>query len=273
MDDKNFEYLKKSLDYLGFGTHLNQVLMEGINKQEISFSIGFNQKYIPSEFKSNPSQGVDKMHFEIYLNKSKTSDVYFLTSMEARLTRYDSNDPIQKTFELDKQNRISALQAYKLLCGQSFQKDIFVLDLDDLQENKNKKVAVWHKLDLKVTDRDGEHPMKLFFPEYGFDLEKSFDRYPITDMQDSEKREAAVKALKFGNLISLKMELEGKITAVYLSADPEYKSLNVYDERMQPIKNDRMFADGDINQNISSGFSSPITHQQQSQDSNPKMKR
>lgn len=247
--------------------------MEGMNKQSISFSIGFNQRYIPSEFKSNPSQGVDKMHFEIYLNKSKTSDVYFLTSMEAKLIRYNSNDPIQKTFELDKQNRISALQAYKLLCGQSFQKDIFVLDLDDLQENKNKKVAVWHKLDLKVTDRDGEHPMKLFFPEYGFDLEKSFDRYPIADMQDSEKRDAAIKALKFGNLISLKMEVEGKIVPVYLSADPEYKSLNVYDQSMQPIRNERIFANGDGLQNISPGFPSSVNQPEQSQDNFAKMKR
>lgn len=115
--------------------------------------------------------------------------------------------------------------------------------------------------------------MKLFFPEYGFDLEKTFDRYPIADMQDSEKLDAAIKALKFGNLISLKMELEGKVIPVYLSADPEYKSLNVYDERMQPIRQDRMFAGGDIQQNISGGFSSPITHHEESQDSNAKMKR
>lgn len=273
MDDKNFEYLKKSLDYLGFGTHLNQVLMEGINKQSISFSIGFNQRYIPSEFKSNPNEGVDQMHFEIYLNKSKTSEVYFLNSMEAKLTRYNSSVPIQKTFELDKQNRISALQAYKLLCGQSFQKDIFVLDLDDLEGNKNKRVPVWHKLDLKVTDKDGEHPMKLFFPEYGFDLEKTFNRYPIADMQDSEKREAAVKALKFGNLISLKMEVEGKTMPVYLSADPEYKALNVYNESMQPIRNERMIAGEDIHQNISTGFPSLAPQPEQSQDNNAKMKR
>ncbi|MFC3560165.1 hypothetical protein [Pedobacter jamesrossensis] len=273
MDEKNFEYLKKSLDYLGFGTHLNQVLMEGINKQSISFSIGFNQRYIPSEFKSNQGAGVDQMHFEIYLNKSKTSEVYFLSSMVAKLTRYNSSVPIQKTFEMDKQNRISALQAYKLLCGQSFQKEIFVLDLDDLEGNKNKRVPVWHKLDLKVTGKDGEHPMKLFFPEYGFDLEKTFDRYPIADMQDSEKRESAIKALKFGNLISLKMEVEDKIMPVYLSADPEYKALNVFNERMETIRNERIFPNEDTNQNITTGFAVPVNQQEQQQDNNARMKR
>jgi len=58
--------------------------------------------------------------------------------MEAKLTRYNNSLPLEKRFELDSQNRISALQAYKLLCGQSFQKDIFVQDLDDLQGNKSK---------------------------------------------------------------------------------------------------------------------------------------
>jgi len=273
MDENNYEYLKKTLDYLGFGTHLNQVLAEAINKQDISFSIGFNQRYIPAEFKSNPSAGVDQMHFELRFNRSKTSEVYFLNAMEAKLTRYNNSLPIEKRFELDSQNRISALQAYKLLCGQSFQKDIFVQDLDDLQGNKSKRVPVWHKLDLKVTDKDGQHPMKLFFPEYGFDLVKTFDRYPIVDLQDAEKREAAIKALLYGNLISLKMEIEGKSTQVYLSADPEFKSLNVYNEHMLPFKSEQIFAGNGVNQNIPPSFSNSVDENETKQDNSFKIKR
>jgi len=258
MDTNNFEYLKKSLDFLGFGTHLNKVLEEGIAKQSPSFSIGFNQRYIPSEFKSNPTQGVDQMHFELRFNKSKTSEVYFLNAMDAKLIRYDNPVAIQKRFEMDNHNRISALQSYKLLCGQSFQKDIFVQDLDDLDGNKSKRIPVWHKLDLKVTDKDGEHPMKFFFPEYGFDLALTLDRYPILDMQDTEKRESVIKALRFGNLISLKMEVEGKTIPVYLSADPEFKCLNVYNEHMHPLGNEQLFTGTDRNQNVAPGFSQPV---------------
>ncbi|WP_231490296.1 hypothetical protein [Pedobacter sp. Leaf170] len=273
MDENNYEYLKKSLDYLGFGTHLNQVLHEAIRKQDISFSIGFNQRYIPSEFKSDPNRGVDQMHFELRFNRSKTGDAYFLNAMEAKLTRYNATEPIQKRFELDSRNRISALQAYKLLCGQSFRKDIFVLDLNDLQENKNKRVAVWHKLDLKVTNKDGEHPMKLFFPEYGFDLEKTFNRYPFADLQDSDKREAAIKALLFGNLISLKMVLDGKTVPVYLSADPEFKILNLYDEHMQPVKSEKIFPEIAIPQNSPLSFSAPVDKNQPELESEVKIKR
>ncbi|WP_316755625.1 hypothetical protein [Pedobacter aquatilis] len=159
---------------------------------------------------------------------------------------------------MDNHNRISALQSYKLLCGQSFQKDIFVQDLDDLDGNKSQRIPVWHKLDLKVTDKDGEHPMKFFFPEYGFDLAHTLDRYPILDMQDTEKRESVIKALRFGNLISLKMEVEGKTIPVYLSADPEFKCLNVYNEHMHPLRNEQLFTGTDRNQNVAPGFSNPI---------------
>ncbi|MDN3586173.1 hypothetical protein QWY86_05815 [Pedobacter aquatilis] len=273
MDENNYEYLKKSLDYLGFGTHLNQVLAEAINRQDVSFSIGFNQRYIPAEFKSDPKRGIDQMHFELRFNRSKMGEAYFLNAMEAKLTRYNSVEPVQKRFELDSRNRISALQAYKLLCGQSFQKDIFVLDLNDVEENKNKRISVWHKLDLKVTDKDGQHPMKLFFPEYGFDLAKTFDRYPIAEMQDMEKREAAIKALLFGNLISLNMELEGKVTSVYLSADPEFKALKVYDEHMIPVRKEQIFSTVDFNQNLPQSFTAGINKNERSEETNAKIKR
>lgn len=193
--------------------------------------------------------------------------------MEAKLTRYNNSLPIEKRFELDSQNRISALHAYKLLCGQSFQKELFVQDLDDLQGNKSKIVPVSHKLDLKVTDKDGQHPMKLFFPEYGFDLAKTFDRYPIVDLQGAEKREAAIKALLYGNLISLKMEIEGKSTQVYLSADPEFKSLNVYNEHMLPFKSEQIFAGNDVNKNIPQSFSAPIDKNQQDREPGVNIKR
>lgn len=273
MDENNYEYLKKSLDYLGFGTHLNQVLAQAIDRKEISFSIGFNQRYIPAELKSDPNRGVDQMHFELRFNRSKTADTYFLNAMDAKLSRYDNSEPVQKRFELDNKNRISALQAYKLLCGQSFQKDIFVLDLDQVDANKNRRVSVWHKLDLKVTDKDGQHPMKLFFPEYGFNLEKTFDKYPIADLQDAEKREAAIKALLYGNLISLKMELAGKAVPVYLSADPEFKCLNVYNAEMHPLKNEQIFPGIAINQNLPPSFSNAVNENDNKQDNNFKIKR
>ncbi|TCD07702.1 hypothetical protein EZ449_14305 [Pedobacter frigidisoli] len=241
MDQNNLEYLKKSLDYLGFGTRLNQVLEDSIYKKLQSFSIGLHQRYIPAEFRSSPEKGVDQMHFELRFNKSRTSDVYYLNAIEASLSRYNASAPVQKRFDLEKDNRMTALQCYKLLCGLSLQKDIFVLDLEDPEGKRNKRVSVWYKLNLDVTDHQGNHPLKWFFPEYGYDLEATFKKYPIIGMDDPEKNEAAIKALRYGNLISLEMELEGKKVPVYLCANPELRRLDIFDQEMRPLTGQQIF--------------------------------
>lgn len=246
MDEKNLEYLKKTLNYLGFGTRLNQVLEDAIYKKLSDFSIGLNQRYIPTEFRSDASKGVDQMSYSLLFRKSNTSDAYFLNAVDATLKRYNHSEPIHKRFELDWDHRMSALQCYKLLCGLSLQKDIFLQDLDDVNGKRSKRVSVWFKLDLEVRDKDGAHPLRLFFPEYNFDLKTSFDRYPFINLNDEEKKEAALKALQFGNLISLEMELQGKITQVYLSANPASRSLDVYDAGMVRIREAAIFAKQDI---------------------------
>lgn len=243
MDQKNLEYLQKSLDYLGFGTRLNAVLEEGVYKGSRSFSIGINQRYIPAEFRSDPSKGVDAMHFEIRFSRSATSEQYFLNAVEAKLKRYNAAEPISKRFDIVKDHRMTSLQCYKLMCGLSLQKDIFIKDLDDLQNESRKRVTVWFKLDLGVTNKDGEHPLKWFFPEYGFDLEKTVEKYPFLDFQDEEKKMAGIKALSYGNLISLSLELEGKKIPVYVSANPELKRLDVFSSEMIALTKQQLFPD------------------------------
>jgi len=243
MDQNNLAYLQKSLDYLGFGTRLNSVLEDAIYKGSRSFSIGINQRYIPAEFRSDPSKGVDIMHFEIRFSRSATSEVYFLNAVEAKLQRYYSTEPVNKRFDIVQDHRMTALQCYKLMCGLSLQKDIFVKDLDNLEKDSRKRVTVWFKLDLGVTDKSGEHPLKWFFPEYGFNLQQTIEKYPFMDFQDEEKKMASIKALSYGNLISLSMELDGKKIPVYVSANPELKRLDVFNTEMVLLTKQQLFPD------------------------------
>ena len=243
MDQKNLEYLQKSLDYLGFGTRLNAVLEDAVYKGSRSFSIGINQRYIPAEFRSDPAKGVDVMHFEIRFNRSANSEQYFLNAVEAQLKRYNAAEPISKRFDIVQDHRMTSLQCYKLMSGLSLQKDIFVKDLDDLQNESRKRVTVWFKLDLGVTNKDGEHLLKWFFPEYGFDLQKTVEKYPFLDFQDEEKKVASIRALSYGNLISLSMEFEGKKIPVYVSANPELKRLDVFSSGMIALTKQQLFPD------------------------------
>ncbi|RZJ82675.1 MAG: hypothetical protein EOO20_24170 [Chryseobacterium sp.] len=243
MNQNNLEYLQKSLDYLGFGTKLNAALENAISKGEQFFSIGINQRYIPAEFRSQVEKKFDDMHFELKFNRSKNGEVYFLNAMDTSLLRYNATEPIVKKFVLDQQNRMSALQSYKLLCGLSFEKPTLILDTDDPESKQYKKIDLWYKLNFNAVDKLGEHPIKWFFPQHGYDLEQSFSRFPFLELTDADLRESAIKALRYGNLISLPMEIDGKRQEVYISAEPEDKTLNIYDQQMQSIHTDLIFAE------------------------------
>ncbi|RZJ82535.1 MAG: hypothetical protein EOO20_24390, partial [Chryseobacterium sp.] len=158
MNQNNLEYLQKRLDYLGFGTKLNAALENAISKGEQFFSIGINQRYIPAEFRSQVEKKFDNMHFELKFNRSKNGEVYFLNAMETSLLRYNASEPIVKKFVLDQQNRMSALQSYKLLCGLSFEKPTLILDTENLESKQYKKIDLWYKLNFNAVDKLGEHP-------------------------------------------------------------------------------------------------------------------
>jgi len=241
MNQNNLQYLQKMLDHLGFGTRLNAVLEGAIYKKPESFTIGLNQKYIPAEFRSDPAKGVDMMHFDLQFNKSRETDAYFLNGFEATLKRYNTDQSISKIFDIEKHHRMTALQSYKLLCGLSLQKDIFLRDLTHSSGDTLERIPVWFSLDLQVTNERGNHPLNRFYPGYGFDLEATVDRYNFKGLEDVQKRDAVIRALKYGNLIELPLELDGKIQPVYLAANPEMKCLNVYSKDMQPVKNEQIF--------------------------------
>ncbi len=232
MNPNNLEYLQKRLDYIGFGTKLNAALEAALIKNEPYFSIGVSQRYIPAEFRSQAEQAFDHMHFELKFNRSKNGDVYYLNLMESSLLRAKETNPRVKSFVMDQQNRISALQAYKLLCGLSFQKPTMVLATDDVEGKQYQKLDLWYKLDFHALDKQGEPSMKWFFPEHGFDLEREVAKFPFSELDDLAKRESIIKALRYGNLISLTIQDSGILKPVYVSANPERKTLDIYDQQM-----------------------------------------
>lgn len=125
MNEQNLEYLKKSLDYLGFGTKLNDVLESAISREIPAFTLGVNQSYTSSQAKKGPAIGSDQLRVMLNFNRSKQSDMYFLNDYEVTLLKAGSALPIKQVFDLERDNRITALQAYKLLSGNSLERDVY----------------------------------------------------------------------------------------------------------------------------------------------------
>jgi hypothetical protein len=244
MNEKNIEYLKNTLENLGFGTKLNDVLETAIGREIPSFSLGFTTQMIPAENKDLGSDRTENLSFKINFNRSKDSDMYFLNNYAVTLTK--KNDPIlrEQTFDLARDHRITALQAYKLLSGLSLEKEIF------LKANTNKmeqgtqqaqKMPVWLKLNLDITDAYGNHPLRVFRPEYGYDLVKTLAKFPIKDIESPEKLQDVLGTLRAGNYYHTDLMIGKKAVPVSIAANPQMKTLDIYDKNMNEIRHETIF--------------------------------
>jgi len=240
MNESNLEYLKKSLDYLGFGTRLNEVLESAIRRELLKFSLGISQHYTPAEFRGMRSGVKDHMRFELNFSKSNESDMFFLNNYQAVLSKYDHSAPVKQIFDLERDHRMTALQAYRLLSGFAFEKEILVkAGAEHVQEPAEKR-PVWLKLNLAVTDSYGNHPLHRFYPEYNFDLEKSVEKYPFY-LAGEDRKEKLLKELKNGGLAELEMMVEGRPLGVFVAAEPQFKTLNIYSRDMARIPDASIF--------------------------------
>jgi len=243
MNESNLEYLKKNLDFLGFGTRLNEVLESAVRRELPKFSLGISQHYTPTEFRSTASGAKDHMRFELNFSKSNDSDMFFLNNYQAVLSRHDNSAPVKQVFDLERDHRMTALQAYRLLSGYSFEKEILFRAGQENNQEPAEKRAVWLKLNLAVTDAYGNHPLHRFYPEYNFDLEKSVGKYPFY-LAGEDRKEKLLKELKNGGLAELELMVDGKPLGVFVAAEPQFKTLTIYSRDMVRIPDAQIFAPG-----------------------------
>ncbi|MGF7028544.1 hypothetical protein [Sphingobacterium sp. HSC-15S19] len=244
MNENNIEYLKKSLEYLGFGKKLNDVLENAIRKEIPTFSLGIETKMRPLESKNQNAERTETLQFKINFNRSGESDQYFLNSYLVTLNK--KNDPIvrEQTFNLARDHRITALQAYKLLSGLSLEKEVYLKGNNDQVSQANEqgqKTPIWLKLNLDITDAYGNHPLRTFRPEYGYDLVKTLATYPIKDIESPDKLQEVLTTLRNGNYYHTEMMIGNKNVPVSIAANPQIKTLDVYDKNMNEIRQEKIF--------------------------------
>lgn len=229
MNEKNLDYLKNSLKYLGFGDKLNEVLEKAIRQELPKFKITLNNTISPPGIAKEDTVERDFIRYDLSFSKSKESDMYFLNQYQAKLLKPHTPER-EQVFTLNNGNWTTAKEAYNLLSGRSVNKDIPGKDAG------TDKVNVWTKLDLDVKDARGNYPFKNYYPSYGYDLENALARYPIVELKESEKKGALVSSLNKGDLGSAKLILNGKKTAVFIAANPEMKGIDIYDKKLHPVR-------------------------------------
>ncbi|MBE8714852.1 hypothetical protein [Sphingobacterium hungaricum] len=243
MNENNLEYLKKTLDGLGFGSKLNDVLENAIRREMPAFSLGISSERRPLDTKDINATRTDHLAFTINFNRSKESDMYFLNNYDVTLRKANNPVAVSQTFDLARDHRITALQAHKLLSGLALEKEVPLRPRDENQQQgkQPEKMSVWFKLNLDVTDAYGNHPLRTFRPEYGYDVASALGKYPIKGLDTPEKMQQAINTLKNGNYLHADLLIGKKNLPVSIVANPQMKTIDIFDKNRTEVRDETIF--------------------------------
>lgn len=221
MNTQNLAYLKDGLKYTGFGEKLHEELERNVNTQAPAFQLSMQTPY------SN-----NTMHYTLHFRKSDQSDMYFFNKYEATLKTPNPEQDKSQTFYINKNSGITAREAYNLLNGRSVHKELL--------NAEGQPYKAWLQLDPNAKDMHGNHKIKQYHENYGFDLEKTLKQFDLKEMQDPQQKEQLIRRLQKGNLHPVTVQQDGKEVTRFLEASPQFKTINVYDEQLHKVKRETL---------------------------------
>jgi len=217
MNEKNLEFLKDQLKYTGFGETFDQDLKEKMLKGETEFKLMKEGVY-----------GADSMTAVLNFKKSDQTDLYFFNSYHVNLKKEDSKQGLEQTFYINNNSsNITLKEAYNLMEGRSVNKD--------LKTREGEVYNAWLKIDFKNSDDKSNFKLEQYHQNYGYDLEASLEKHSIKELNTPKYKEDLLNSLKKGNLQSVTFVVAGVESKMYVEANPQFKTLNVYDGDKQRI--------------------------------------
>ncbi|MDQ2753287.1 MAG: hypothetical protein M3R72_09730 [Bacteroidota bacterium] len=216
MNEVNLAYLRDNLKYHGFGEALNLEMEQKVREGVPHFRLQFNST-------------VNGKSFDAVLNfrKADKSDMYFFNSYTAKLDK-GVRENIEQTFYINKGSGITAKEAYNLLDGRSVFKE--------LTNKDGVSYHAWMELDPTTKDKNDNHILKQYHTNYGFELGKSLVALPIKELGSDDERMKLIRSLEKGNLQVVTFERNEKDERMFIEANPKFKTLNIYDSKMNRMK-------------------------------------
>lgn len=219
MNENNLKYLQDNIKYHGFGETLNPELEGQLQKGNAEFSLPFKAEVNKREMEAT-------LHFK----KSDTTDMYFFNKYDAR-TKNEKDETIAQTFYINKGSGVTLKEAYNLLNGRAVHKE--------LTDKQDQKYTAWIQLDFNSKDKNGNYERKQFHQNYGYDLKEALSHYPIKELIKEDDMKSLVRSLEKGNIQMVTLEIPGKDVKVFIEANPQYKSVNLYNNKMQSLDKDQ----------------------------------
>jgi len=220
MNEQNFEYLKDNIKYMGFGENMNEALETNLKQGTPEFIL------------SNKTE-INKKPFEVTLHfrKSDNSDMYFFNSYNASLER-KNGEKMEQTFYLNKGKGITAKEAYNMLEGRAVFKE--------LSTKEGQGYKAWVQLDFDNKAKNNNHEVKQFHENYGYDLKAAVSKFAVAELADSEKEKSLMQSLQKGNIQSVSVEKDGNVSKMFIEANPQFKTVTVYDSQMKRMQREEL---------------------------------
>jgi hypothetical protein len=222
MNQKNFEFLKDQLKYTGFGETFDAELRVKMMKGDQDFKImhtGIMNNGVPNK---------DTLTVDLNFKKSEQTDMYFFNSYHVNLQKEENKPGLEQTFYINKDSAsITMKEAYNLMEGRSVNKD--------LKNKEGESYNCWLKMNFKESDSQGNFKLNQYHQNYGYDLEASLAKHSIKELNTPKYKEDLLNSLKKGNLQSATFVVGGTESKMYVEANPQFKTVNVYDENLQRI--------------------------------------
>lgn len=222
MNTENAEFLKKSLLNLGFGESLNADLEKQIAAKSPEFNLQtrheFNQKAID---------------YTLHFKAGDNHEMYFFNKYDANIPH--QNDPakdLKQSFFINKGSGITAKEAFNLMEGRAVHKQLYNLE--------GQKYQAWVALDKDNLTEKGNMKLKHYHENYGFDIKKVISGVGIKEMDNPQSQENLLRSLKKGNAQQVTVTEDGKDTKYFIAANPQFKTIDLYDDTMKKIKREAL---------------------------------
>lgn len=230
-NQSDFYYLNK------YDVVLNTVRPLDEGQKYMVISVGENNKPV---FRNFESQNEAIVYFKNQTGDSELAigkDPAYKTSlatMESGKVKTVRDDfrkafyspAIVQTFYVEKGKGFTAEQAANLIQGRAVYRD-------DLLSLAGMAYKAWVKLDFdKPKDRHNNFTTNQYHdPSYGFDLQKTLDKYDIRELNDPKQQAKLLESLKNGNRPLVTTQKDGEMIKLHVEAVPRYGNVNFYNEK------------------------------------------
>jgi len=216
MNENNYDYLKLNIKLLGFGEKQHEELEKNLREGKEAFQMKFETSINNKPFEAN-----------LQFKRPENSDMYFLNSYRASLER-SNGDKMEQTFYLNKGKGVTAKEAYNLLEGRAVHKE--------LANKAGESYHAWIQLDFQNKDRNNNNEVKQFHENYGYDVKAAVGKFAVQELDGGEKENNLLSSLQKGNIQSVTMEKDSVSQKMFIEANPQFKTVNVYDSNMKRVQ-------------------------------------